>query len=157
MTRHCSWTIARFQPRWSGHTAYRSLRGKDYTGEIVPFGEIVMYKVIENDGDKLNPRWLKGVYVGKIDQTDEFIFLTPKGAKKSRSIKRFEASEAWGREVMAGCVGAPWNPTGRPTTTVQSGTALAPGNKLRRMYISTKILDQFGRTEGCDACELHMG
>ena len=22
MTRHCSWTITRFQPRWSGHTAH---------------------------------------------------------------------------------------------------------------------------------------
>jgi hypothetical protein len=113
--------------------------------------------VIENDGDKLNPRWLKGAFVGKIDGTDEFVFLTPRGVKKSRSIKRLEGNDAWDREFLAGCLGAPWNPTGRPSTTVQSGTALNPGNKMRRMYITTKILSQYGRTDGCEACETHKG
>ena len=107
MTRHCSWTITRFQPKWTGHTACRSLRGKDYSGGVVPFSEVVLYRVIDDDGDKLKPRWAKGIFVGKTDQTDEFVLLTPKGARKSRSVKRLEAAEAWDREVMAACIGAP--------------------------------------------------
>ena len=85
--------MTRFQPKWTGHTAYRSLRGKDYSGEVVPFSEVVLYRVIDNDGDKLKPRWAKGIFVGKTDQTDEFMLLTPKGARKSRSVKRLEAAE----------------------------------------------------------------
>ena len=114
--------------------------------------------MIDNDGDKLKPRWAKGIFVGKTDQTDEFVLLTPKGASKSRSVKRLEAAEAWGREFMAACIGAPWNPTGRPSTApVQSGNALAPGNKMRRMYITPKVLEKYKRTPGCEACALHQG
>ena len=100
----------------------------------------------------------QGRLVGKTDQTDEFVLLTPKGARKSRSVKRLEAAEARDREFMAACIGAPWNPTGRPSTApVQSGAALAPGNKMRRMYITPKVLDKYNRTPGCEACDFHQG
>ena len=40
MVRHSALVVNPFQVKGSGRTPYRSLRGKDYTGEVVTFGEV---------------------------------------------------------------------------------------------------------------------
>ena len=40
------------------------------------------------DEAKLNMRWMRGVVVGKLDRTDEFLLLTPTGAVKTRCVRR---------------------------------------------------------------------
>ena len=77
MVRHSAWVVNNLQVKGSGRTPYRSLSGKDYTGEVVPFGEICMGRKHSEDGAKLNVRWKRGVFVGKLDRTDEFHLLTP--------------------------------------------------------------------------------
>eukprot|EP00971_Amphidinium_carterae_P086984 1721069-Amphidinium_carterae.1 len=53
------------------------MRGKTYLGDLVPFGEQVLMKDIDRiEAGKLNPRWRKGVFVGKLDFTDEFMIKT---------------------------------------------------------------------------------
>ena len=62
-----------FQVKGSGRTPHRSLRGKDYTGEVVPLGEVCLGRDHSEDGGpKLNVRLMRGVFVGKLDRTDEF-------------------------------------------------------------------------------------
>ena len=34
MVRHCAWVVNSFQVKGTGRTPYRSIRGKDYTGEV---------------------------------------------------------------------------------------------------------------------------
>ena len=84
--RHIAWIQQRFQTRSSGKTAYWNQRRQEYRGGLAIYGECVMYKVITED--KLDDRWRRGVFVGKVDQTDEFVMVTPDGVKKSRSIRR---------------------------------------------------------------------
>ena len=79
MPRHAAWTQTRFQPKSCGRTAYFQMRGKNYNGVVVPFGECCLFKGAPND--KYEDRWEKCVMVGKSDQTDEFILLTATGAK----------------------------------------------------------------------------
>ena len=50
-----------------GRTPYRSIQGKDHTGEVVPFGEVCLGRNNSEDGAKLNMRWMRGVFVGKLD------------------------------------------------------------------------------------------
>ena len=35
-------------------------------------------------------RWMRGVSVGKLDRTDEFLLLTSTGAMKTRCVRRLE-------------------------------------------------------------------
>ena len=44
--------------RYTGRTPYRSIRGKDYTGEVMRFGEICLGRNHSEDGAKLNMRWM---------------------------------------------------------------------------------------------------
>ena len=71
MVRHCAWVVNNFQVKGTRRTPYRSIRGKDHTGEVVPFGEVCLGRNHSEDGAKLNMRWMRGVFVGKLDRTDE--------------------------------------------------------------------------------------
>ena len=70
MVRHSAWVGNNSQVKGSGRTPYRSLRRKDYTGEVVPFGAVCLGRDRSEDGAKLNVRWMRGVFVGKLDRTD---------------------------------------------------------------------------------------
>ena len=94
MVRHSAWVVNNFQVKGDGKTPYRSLRGKD-TGEVVPFGEVCLGRNHSEDGAKLNMRWMRGVFVGKLYRTDEFLLLTPTGAMKTRCVRRLEGDNAW--------------------------------------------------------------
>ena len=37
MVPHSAWVVDNFQVKGTGRTPYRSIRSKDYTGEVVPF------------------------------------------------------------------------------------------------------------------------
>ena len=89
-----------FQVKGSGRTPYRSLRGKDYTGEVVPFGEVCLGRTHSEDGAKLNMRWMRGVFVGKLDRTDELLQLTPTGAMKTHCVRRLEGDNAWDLQIL---------------------------------------------------------
>ena len=92
-----------FQVKGSWRTPHRSLRGKDNTGEVVPFGEICLGRYHSEDGAKLNVRWMRGVFVGKLDSTDGFILLTPTGATKTRCVRRIEGNSAWDLQFSNFC------------------------------------------------------
>ena len=52
MVRHCECVVHIFQVKFSGRTHYRSIRCKDYTGEVMPFGEICLCRNNSEDGAK---------------------------------------------------------------------------------------------------------
>ena len=95
-----------FQVKGSERTPYRSLRGKDYTGEVVPFGEVCLGRDHSEDGAKLNVRWMRGVFVGKLDRADEFLLLSPAGAVKTRCVRGLEGDSAWDLQFLNLCVGS---------------------------------------------------
>ena len=82
----CAWVVNNFQVKGSGRTPYRSIWSKDYTGEVVPFGDVCLGRNFSEDGAK----WIWGVFVGKRDRTDEFLLLTPTDAMKTRCVRRLE-------------------------------------------------------------------
>ena len=54
---------------------------------------------------------MRGVFVGELDRTDEFLLLTPTGAMKTRCVSRLEGDHAWDLQFLNLCVGSPWNAT----------------------------------------------
>ena len=100
MVRNCAWVVNTFQVKGAGRTPYRSIRGKDHTEEVVPFGEICLCRNHSEDGAELNMRWMRGVFVGKLDRADEFLLLTPTGAMKTRCVRRLEGDNAWDLQFL---------------------------------------------------------
>ena len=139
----------------TGRTPSRSIRSKDYTGEFVPFGEVCLERNHSEDGTKLNMRLMRGVFVGKLDLTDEFLLLTPPGATKTRCVRRLEGDNAWDLQFLNLCLGSPWNATARSTQqglTTQQKDELDSGRRAQRLYLRQHILDKYGRTAGCPGC-----
>ena len=57
--------------------------GCRYESALVPFGEVVMTKIADGDklrADKLDSAWVKAVWVGRVDKSNEHLLLTTKGA-----------------------------------------------------------------------------
>ena len=127
------------------------MRGKDYSGIVLDFAETCQYRLADIS-DKLNVRWAKGVFVGKLAEADEFLLITERGLIKARAVKRLSGEEAWDTAFLKLCKGSPWNPSGKIGEGVVKGTALNPGNRVRRMYITKEMITKFGRTEDCPCC-----
>ena len=62
MVRDCAWVVNNFQVKGTGRTLCRSIRSKDCTGEVVPFGEVCFGRNHSEDGAKLNMRWMRRVF-----------------------------------------------------------------------------------------------
>ena len=107
------------------------------------------------DGAKLNLRWMRGVFVRKLDRTDEFLLLAPTGAMKTRCVRRVEGDNAWDLQFFNLCVGSPWNATAKSTPqgpTIQQQDELASRRRAKRLYLRQNVLDKYGRTRGCPGC-----
>ena len=148
MVRHCAWGCKQLSSEGEpGRTPYRSIQGKDYTGEVVPHEEVCLGRNHPEDGAMLNMRWMRGVFVGKLDRTAEFPLLTPTGG--------LEVDHAWDLQFLNLCVGTPWNATPRSTQqkpTIQQKDESESGRRAKNMYLRQNILDKYGRAAGCPGC-----
>ena len=82
-------------------TAYRQAYGEHHTHEVVLFAEVVLVMVPKptHRGLQGGKRWpkgdavfIKGVWLGRSETSDEHIVLTPGGRVFSRTIRRLEPS-----------------------------------------------------------------
>ena len=98
-------------------TAYKQAYGEHYTHEVVPFAEVVLVRVPKptHRGLQEGKRWhkgdavfIKGVWVGKSDLSDEHIVLTPGGRVFSRMIRRLEPSRRHDAGFLDEVKGLPW-------------------------------------------------
>ena len=89
LVRHCSRSLTRFAVGTDGQTAFKRQRGKDYVGETACFGEAICYRIPLRIQTKMEPRWeADGVFMGKLDLSDEVIVGRPKGIETTRSFRR---------------------------------------------------------------------
>ena len=108
IVRHSAWTLARFHVNKSKTTAFRVIKGRDYVGELISFGETVMGK-FPKVKDKSAPRWTKGIYAGKKENSDEHMMLTSAGAISFRTVRRLPVGSQFQDAVMEVARGVPWN------------------------------------------------
>ena len=92
MLRQSVWTVVRCQSdQKTKQTPYERTRGCRYESSLVPFGEVVMAKIPDADkmrAGKLDSAWVKAVWVGRVDKSDEHLLLTTKGCVRSRVVGR---------------------------------------------------------------------
>lgn len=155
LVRHSGWTITRFQPRAAtGRTPYEELKGKAYVQPMIEFGEVVLFKAVGAEKDKLNPRYFKGVYVGRVDVSDENLILTDNGLFKARSIMRMNVDKRWDEDVFNGVIGTPWNPKSlHGHEDLGNAVSDLSGKSTRGRFITKALVEEHGPTDGCPACE----
>ena len=111
MVRYAGWALTRFAARAaSKQTAYERSRGKIYSSPLVKFGEVVMARVpTDIRACKLDSLWVKGVWVGRAESTDEHVLLTPKGVLRTRTVRRLPEPDNFDRIFTESCKGLPWD------------------------------------------------
>ena len=145
LVRHCAWSLTRFAISADGQTAFKCQRDKDCFGETACFGEAICYRIPLRVQTKMEPRWeADGVFLGKVDLSDEVIVGTPKGIETIRSFRRMTEDRQWNPETLRMFVGVPWNPRGITTD--------APGG-IRKRYITRALVQAQEATDGCPACQ----
>ena len=91
-------------------TPYERTRGCRYESALVPFGEVVMAKIADADkmrAGKLDSAWVKAVWVGRVDRSNEHLLLTTKGCIRSRVVRRIpDGNQA---SFHAEVQGLPWD------------------------------------------------
>ena len=110
LIRHASWLIARYHVRTRDKlTPYRITQGVDYTKLICQYGEVVMGKVPVVES-KLSRKWLKGIWLGKLERDDSNIIGTSAGAIAVRSVRRLPKESQIDAAILEEMRGLPWRP-----------------------------------------------
>ena len=88
-------------------TPYERTRGCRYESALVPFGEVVMAKIADADKMRLDSAWVKAVWVGRVDRSNEHLLLTTKVCIRSRVVRRIpDGNQA---SYHAEVQGLPWD------------------------------------------------
>ena len=121
--------------------------------------------------EKFDSKWENGVWLGVLDGSGEKVVGTPEGCIKVRSIRRKPEQERWNHDFMTTLRGVPWEVVpGHPDRDIKSRvifdrerplegepkTMDEPEEYIKRIYITKKDLDKYGRTEGCHGCRASL-
>eukprot|EP00435_Cladocopium_sp_Y103_P016734 s3384_g4.t1 len=137
MIRHAAWVRGRFGIKANMRTAFEDAFGNQYTGQILPFGECVLAKIPSSaSGRKVGGRQLKGdsswelgVFLGKVNETDEFLVGNSKGVHSVRTVRRLTTQRRWNADLIQNFRGVPWNretTIGRPRKPLVAPTTPQP-------------------------------
>ena len=79
-------------------------------GETACFGEAICDRIPFRIQTKMEPRWeADGVFLGKLDLSDEVIVGSPRDIETIRSFRRMPTEQQWNPETLRMFV-VPWNP-----------------------------------------------
>ena len=126
------WTVVRYQSdQRTKQTPYERTRSCRYESASVPSGEVVMAKIADADKmrtGKLDSAWVKVVWVGRVDRSNEHLLLTTKGCIRSRVVRRNpDGNQA---SYHAEVQGLPWDTLKRNAEMVRNAL-VRPGEPPR--------------------------
>ena len=110
LVRWVAMAHSRFSVGSDGKTAYERQTGKKCKMEVVPFGEKVMYKRLDDKGDKnnkLESNWEDGIWLGHARRSNEVIIGTKEGAVRAWAVRRRAEGDRWDGELMKQIRGTP--------------------------------------------------
>ena len=96
MLRHTGWLHTRFQRHAAdGRTSFEKLRLRRYVSPLVTVGESVHCKRPGKQLRNIDNQWATGLWLGRVNSTDENTAATKDGIVLSRSIRRRPVGEHW--------------------------------------------------------------
>ena len=110
--RHSAYLINRFLIRADGYSSYHKRWGRTHNAALCEFGETVMYMVQSiKQRPKLEPRFYKGIWLGKCTSTGESFIGIAGRLVHSRTIRGLAGTNRYDAQLMDTITGTPWNPT----------------------------------------------
>ena len=118
LVRHAAWLIERYRVRADGMTPHYAAFGVGYRGEILPFAETALFKVPMNHTRQVSKNvtahrgestFVKGIWVGKHDESDDHLYLTDTGWHRARTVRRLELTKRADTVLLKKVKGAPWD------------------------------------------------
>ena len=95
LVRFSGWLLTTFHTQPDGHSAFYKITGAEYGHAVVPFGETVMVREARPVDTKLNPRWKRGIWLGRTTTSNENIVATEDGTVVSRTVRRLPPAARW--------------------------------------------------------------
>ena len=169
LVRHAAWTATTSHVGSDGEAAHQRIRGKPLNQQIAAFGEQILFKPHKTSGpqQKLAVNWMDGCWLGFNTRTSNNAALVT-----CRSIRRRNKEERWNRELLLGIHGTPRSlhdgrvevdpdpaaqatffPMVNPEVPAEpTATRTRNEENGRRIYITNKMVYEFGATLGCRDC-----
>ena len=134
IVRHAAYIINVSRVRENGRTAWQLMKGRRSRTPLLPFGEVVMFKIPKTNKRiwSFEDKWEKGVWAGVVSRSGEHTVATAEGIFKVSTIKRRPADQRWSFEMLQIIVGSLQEPT--------------PGSGMRRIQAHLTTLREPSRT-----------
>ena len=164
LVEHAVDMMNKFQVGSDGRTPYERIRGKKYQGEVVEFGRRVFHMHPgKHAGGAMVERWGKGIFLGKLWNSDESIVHAEDGKiVKVRSIKLMVESESWSNEAIEKMNVARWKAQFAKVESrleerdeEEVAEEVCPREVLPRDFsIRKDHLEKYGYSEDCGRCNV---
>ena len=164
LMEHACDVINRYHVRKGDKTAWETLKGKPYTGDVYQFGAPVMHRLSGPvQGGVIHERWHDGVYLGTQFSSGEHIVAMPDGRivraraiqPKPEGVPTTKASLDVIASGPAGGSAVITQKSPGPTEMAEDVTPRASeSDPVPRGFRVTKdLLDKFDYSKGCPKCE----
>ena len=91
---HAAFLHNRFQSLQRGPTPFEQVQHRGYRSRMLPFGSPVLMRLpAALEQPKLEPRWRRGLWLGRRADSDEHIVGLPDGVSASRPVKLLDDVE----------------------------------------------------------------
>ena len=127
LVMHAADVITKCQVHKDGRTGYENIKSREYSGLMLKFGTSVLHKVeVKVQGGVMEPRWMKGVWLGKRFGTEEHIVTMDGKVVRSPAVKVHPEGE-FDADLFMDVKGVPWDPSGERGETADGDAVEVPG------------------------------
>ena len=167
---HASNLISWFRRDAFGRTSYEHIHGKKFIRKLPIIGESIFALLADSKGEnKLDSRWISGIFLGLLESSLEYLIGTPHGVIKVRTIRRKpELKDRWSLLDVKNIRGTPWEPYPgdgltmrglRPKVPVDKEQSI-PAHPQPASFKGRKLgfairkddIAKYGATAGCRGC-----
>ena len=111
---HAADVLTKLKVRPDGLTAYEAIKGREFSGVMLEFGSVVLFKASAKvSGSIMEPRWRRGIWLGKRLGTEEHVVGTPDGGAIRSCAVKPHPEQQWDTELFDNLRGVPWDPSGK--------------------------------------------
>ncbi len=171
MVRHAAYLITRCRVGPDGKTAMQKIKGRRVITPMLPFAEVVMFKLpkVPNMPGDFQDKFETGVWLGCIIRSGEHLIGTEKGVYTASSIVRHPEDKKWSSELVSKIKGTPREPVpGSGSSRVHAYAKAKEDDavknpkfeprgadeipEIRVFHINKADVEGHGVTQGCAGC-----
>ena len=171
MANHAADILNKLSVGSDGKTSYELIRGKRYNRPMVEFGERVHFRQGELSKNKVEPRWLDGIFLGIDWRTGIAKVGYKQYVENAHGIRRVPFESRWDATAIMDILGTPWKANTKnaddasedrdpPPVRILTPEERIDGPKvqaedepvLKSIKLPRILFETHGFTSGCPGC-----